>query len=303
MFELKTLTDYSDESLFAELRRVASALHGQRMTVEKFNDLSRVHSSTLQKRFGSFTNAVARAGIVQDIAPHLKQITREEVIEAIQAYAAEFSGKSPTVEEIAKRLEVDRSTILHKFGKWTDLLSSVGIKPVPLGRRYSDEKCFENIVALWTHYGRQPHFGELNQSPSTIGSKAYVLRWGGWRAALAAFVDYVNQQPQDSVDSQVEPPQKPENQGAAFRIGDVEDAASFSNRQRLALHRLERCLSAPIRDRENIKGYGHSLSVIGTSRNSIFALLSAMLFNIERRPHHRVRLWPYAVTYRALRRK
>ena len=52
MFELKTLTDYSEESLLAELRRVASALHGQRMTVEKFNELSRVHSSTLQKRFG-----------------------------------------------------------------------------------------------------------------------------------------------------------------------------------------------------------------------------------------------------------
>jgi hypothetical protein len=32
MFELKTLTDYSDESLLAELRRVASALHAQRMT-------------------------------------------------------------------------------------------------------------------------------------------------------------------------------------------------------------------------------------------------------------------------------
>jgi HNH endonuclease/Homing endonuclease associated repeat len=212
MFELKTLTDYSEEPLLAELRRVASALRGQRMTVEKFNELSRVHSSTLQKRFGSFTNAVARADIVQDIAPHLKQITREKVIEAIQAYATEFSGESPTLDEIAKRLGFARDTILRKFGKWTDLLSSVAMKPVPLGRRYSDEECFENIVALWTHYGRQPHFIELNRPPSAVGSKANVLRWGGWRNALAAFIDYVNQQPRDLVESQVATPQKPEKQ-------------------------------------------------------------------------------------------
>lgn len=42
MFELKTLSDYSDESLLAELRRVASTLQGQRITAEKFNKLSRV---------------------------------------------------------------------------------------------------------------------------------------------------------------------------------------------------------------------------------------------------------------------
>jgi hypothetical protein len=86
------------------------------------------------------------------------------------------------------------------------------MKPVPLGRRYSAEECFENIVTLWTHYGRQPHFAELNQPPSAVGSKAYVLRWGSWRAALAAFIDYVNQQPEDSVDSQAELPQELEKQ-------------------------------------------------------------------------------------------
>lgn len=72
------------------------------------------------------------------------------------------------------------------------LLEENGISPVPLGRRYTDEECFENIINLWTHYGRQPHFAELKKPPSKVGSKAYVLRWGGWRAALGAFIKYVN---------------------------------------------------------------------------------------------------------------
>jgi hypothetical protein len=185
MFELKTLTDYSDESLLTEIRRVASALHGDRLTVEKFNKLSRVHSSTLQKRFGSFTNAIERAGVVQDIAPHLRQITREQLIEAVRVYMVEFPEKSPTSDEIAKRLGFHRSTIGHKFGSWAKVLADIGMKSVPMARRYSDEECFENVLALWTHYGRQPHFSELNQSPSAVGSKAYVLRWVGGAQPLA----------------------------------------------------------------------------------------------------------------------
>ncbi|MEK6735953.1 MAG: HNH endonuclease, partial [Pseudomonadota bacterium] len=54
------------------------------------------------------------------------------------------------------------------------------------------EECFENILSLWIHYGRQPNFSELKHSPSTVGQKAYILRWGGWRAALSAFVKKIN---------------------------------------------------------------------------------------------------------------
>ena len=198
MFQLNTLTDYSEESLLAEMRRVSSEFKGRRLTQEKFNEISRVHSSTLSKRFGSWQNALDRAGINDSIVPRVRRLTRELVLKEIQAYATEFGGQSPQLEAVAKRLGAGKQTINHKFGKWSDLLSAVGMKPVPLGRRYSDEECFENIVALWTHYGRQPKFSELNRHPSTVGSKAYVRRWGGWRRALGAFIEYVEQPTQDS---------------------------------------------------------------------------------------------------------
>lgn len=120
-------------------------------------------------------------------------ISRDTILDAISCYASEFPGISPTLEQVASRLGVHRTTIGGKFGAWQDLLHEVGLDPVPMGRRYTDEECFENILALWTHYGRQPHFSELNQTPSTVGSKAYVRRWEGWRAALRAFIDYINQ--------------------------------------------------------------------------------------------------------------
>ena len=195
-FELTTLENYSDENLLAELHRIAAELNGKRLTIEKFNELSRVHYTTLRNRFGSWKNALDLAGISETIAPRFIPLTREAVIASLRAYATEFPGTPVAKEEIARQLGVDKGSITRRFGKWQDLLSEVGLSSVTLGRRYTDEECYENIVALWMYYGRQPSIAELKQPPSKVGSKAYILRWGGWRAALGAFIKYVNQEPQ-----------------------------------------------------------------------------------------------------------
>lgn len=191
-FELRTLEEYSDESLLSELRRVATEFGGQRLTRERFDSVARVHSSTLHNRFGSWAAALDRAGISDSIAPRRRTVSRLEVLSAIRAWSDDKGGTSPTAAEIAGQLRIGQAALLRKFGKWEGLLSEVGLRPVPLGRRYTDDDCFENLLSLWTHYGRQPHFAELNQPPSSVGSKAYVRRWGGWRAALSAFVRAAN---------------------------------------------------------------------------------------------------------------
>ena len=165
MFQLTTLEDYSDDALLAELRRVATALGGQRLTQQRFLEYSRVHTTTVRNRFGSWKAALDRAGIDPAILPRRSSITRAALLEAVRSYATENSGASPTVDEIAVRLGVFKTTIPRKFGPWRNLLAEVGLSPVPLGRRYTDTECFENLVRL-THYGRQPSFAELNQRPS-----------------------------------------------------------------------------------------------------------------------------------------
>ncbi|MBZ0260559.1 MAG: HNH endonuclease [Hyphomicrobiales bacterium] len=190
-FELRTLTDYSDDSLLAELRRVASEYKGERLTHTEFNRLSRVHSSTLRARFGSWGAALDRAEVSEKVAPRTVRISRDMLLNEIQQFFREFKS-APRVEEISERLNLHKTTIPRKFGKWPDLLKEVGLQPVPLGKRYTNEECLENILKLWTHYGRQPHFHELNRPPSLVGSKAYVLRWGGWRNALKEFVNRAN---------------------------------------------------------------------------------------------------------------
>ena len=191
-FQLQTLEEYSDEALLSELRKVAESLNGKRLTIERFNSVSRVHYTTIKNRFGSWRSALDKAGIGEDIAPRIKILAREEIIQAIRTYVAEHPQETVTRNTIADQLGVNANNITRRFGPWRNLLAEVGLTPVPLGRRYSDKECFENLLALWTYYGRQPHFAELKQPPSKVGTKAYVGRWGGWRAALSAFVKHVN---------------------------------------------------------------------------------------------------------------
>ena len=200
-FELATLEEYSDDALLKELRRVAESLNEQRLTIERFNSLARVHSTTLRYRFGSWQAALDKAGISETVAPRFRALTRERVIQALRAFAAENPGVSITRNQIAETLNVDPNNLTRRFGKWETLLDEVGIAPVPLGRRYTDEECFENILKLWTHYGRQPKHGELKHPPSTVGPKAYIRRWGGWRKALSAFVKRVNETGEAQVES------------------------------------------------------------------------------------------------------
>lgn len=191
-YELAFLEEYTDEALLAELRRVAASCDGQRLTRDRFTQLAKVHASTLSNRFGSWAAALDKAGVSEETAPRQKIITREDIVHALRAFVKANPDRSIAKHEIASSLGFHESTITRRIGKWEDLLSEIGLDPVPLGRRYTDEDCFENILQLWTHYGRQPVFGELKRAPSTVGPKAYIRRWGGWRAALTAFVRKVN---------------------------------------------------------------------------------------------------------------
>lgn len=192
-FELRTLTEYSEEAMLSELRRVVGLLNGERLTIKRFNALARVSYSTLRNRFGTWEAALDKAGISQEITPRPKAITREAVLQALRSFLVKNPDQSATEKAIAESMGLHEGSILRKFGKWDKFLAEVGAEPARLGRRYTDEQCFENILALWTHCGRQPYIGDLKHPPSKVGPKAYIIRWGGWRAALAAFVEQVNQ--------------------------------------------------------------------------------------------------------------
>jgi hypothetical protein len=129
----------------------------------------------------------------------LVEYTDEALLAELRRIAALVpSGKrltQATYEELSGR--ASRVTFLRRFGGWKQVLEKAGASHPrggypQLTASLTDSECFENLASVWTHYGRPPQYREMFSHPSTIQGKTYVTRWGTWRKALKAFVDWVD---------------------------------------------------------------------------------------------------------------
>lgn len=78
------------------------------------------------------------------------------------------------------------------LGSWNKALLAAGLSLVH-EIDIPDERLFENLLALWQRYGRQPRRNDLAHEPSKISQGPYNRRFGSWTAALEAFVNYANE--------------------------------------------------------------------------------------------------------------
>jgi len=198
-FELDRLVSYDDDALVAELRRVASLVDSPCLTRSAFDKRSKASSSVVSRRFGGWQQALARAGLEErysgtPIARRRRgcRFTDEQLLSELRAVSERLGGKTLTVELFNQHAEMNAETVRRRFGSWWAALRRAGLTISNLGKRYSDDDYFENLLAVWTHYGRQPKYGEMDHPPSWIPSGAYEAKWGTWTKALLAFLERVN---------------------------------------------------------------------------------------------------------------
>jgi hypothetical protein len=216
-FELRRLARYDDESLLREIQRVAGLIENHVITRSEFDRLAKASSSVICKRFGTWEDALARAGlsgrysgteISQQMLAKARRIFSDEELIAMMKAAASTIGSSPlTIKKFNQFVpDVNAETIRRRFGSWWKALDRAGLQISNLGKRYSEADYFENLLATWTHYGRQPSYGEMNSVPSQISAGAYEARWGTWRKALLAFLERVNADLTDQPPSMLQAP-------------------------------------------------------------------------------------------------
>jgi hypothetical protein len=129
----------------------------------------------------------------------LEEYTDEALLAELRRVAALVpSGQRLTQATYEKQGgRASRVTFLRKFGGWKQALEKAGLDHLhgsypQLTSQLTDSGCFENLASVWTHYGRPPQYREMFRAPSAIQGKTYVTRWGTWRKALKAFVDWAN---------------------------------------------------------------------------------------------------------------
>jgi hypothetical protein len=124
-------------------------------------------------------------------------VTDVELIGDLKRVATQMPKGTVGHKEYRKLGRFDDSTITRRFGSWNAALRLAGLA-VSNEAELSDEILYENILNLWSHYGRQPRRSELAQPPSKVSQSPYNRRFGSWGKALAGFVEYANSGDVDS---------------------------------------------------------------------------------------------------------
>lgn len=190
-FELNRPTDYSDEAVINEIKRVSLIIE-KPLTITKFNNNSKYSASTISRRFGSWLQALSKAGL-DETYWHIEnqKISTEEIIEELKKVSQKLNSKSFSRKDFEANSAMSRFIFKGENG-FNKIMKLAGLEIPLTSRKYTDEERFENLLNVWTHYGRQPNYAEMKSEPSVVGPKAYVVRWGSWTKALLAFLKKVN---------------------------------------------------------------------------------------------------------------
>lgn len=131
-FELKPHNrNVADDDLIADLKRVAQDLRKSSVTVDEYNERGRFRNTTLFRRFGSWSNALERAGLNKARNLHPKRASDDALLADLKRIAAELHKLNVSRAEYNARGDFDSATLMRRFGSWSKALEKATPNPEP----------------------------------------------------------------------------------------------------------------------------------------------------------------------------
>ncbi len=200
--EMNRLLAYDDDSILDDLRRVAALMPSEPLTRAKYDKFGRADSSTVVRRLGGWARALERAGLqAQSLGKRTtdrmrdqpgRSLTQADVVLELQRIAQLLSRSTLRRVDLREHSNlVSEKVLRNRFGSWAAALEAAGLSLSARGRRWTDTDYTENLLAVWTHYGRPPTFAEMDLPPSRISSGAYAAKYGTWGSAKLAFTQQI----------------------------------------------------------------------------------------------------------------
>jgi len=189
-----------DEDLLTDLRRVAAINSKDTVTIMEYRKFGTYGSNTIQRRFGSWTTALERAGLkvysYQMAAaarnPENRYSSNQQILDDIIRVAKLLSLPTITTGQYKEHGKYNISTVLNRFKSWDHALKLANLSGTGFVKDISDTDLLSEIERLWIKLGRQPTTTDIKNGLSEYSLNTYARRFGGWRSALSAFVNYIN---------------------------------------------------------------------------------------------------------------
>ena len=173
------------------MERVAKLLKLNHLTHVQYNKNGKYHSSTIGRRFNGWTKACNLAGISIEKFQRF-EVTNEELIADIKNIANLLEKNTITSGEYTKSGgKYNSGTILRRFKTWNNALNCAELNKSS-NRNTSDEELLIEIERIWTKLGRQPTTNDIKEGISMYSLNTFARRFGGWRASLEKFIEYIN---------------------------------------------------------------------------------------------------------------
>lgn len=194
------LNDYhrniSDDELLNDLLRVASLLDKDTLTKSEYAGRGNFHSSTIEHRFENWNKALDKAGLRHTKEnrkrPDNADVSNDELLLDLRNQAARLGKDTITSSEYDVCGRHGKSIIISRFSSWENALLIAGLRPTGFHHYVPDADLYEEIERLWISLGRQPTSSDIKKGLSRFSLNTFVRRFGSWRGALQAFINWIN---------------------------------------------------------------------------------------------------------------
>jgi len=115
----------------------------------------------------------------------------QELLDDLKKAANKLGRNNLTTRGYDEIGKYTSGTIHRRFGNWNKALREAGLQ-LSLNQNISDKELFDNIEEVWISLGRQPTDREMRQPISKYSKHPYLTKFGSWRKALEAFVEFIN---------------------------------------------------------------------------------------------------------------
>ncbi len=191
------LTDYSNQALIDELRRVARSAPDGALTQAVFRQLGRVSASAVRKRFGSWKAALSAAGLdnlysgknvtEKMKSQHARGLSNEELLAQMRDVAGSLGKCSLTALEFNEGSNISSSTIRARFGSWGKALHAAGLESsISVKQRKIRERYLQVLSDAARSHGKNSiSQREFDKFTDQTSSQAISQFFGSWEHALA----------------------------------------------------------------------------------------------------------------------
>lgn len=182
----------SKDDLIEDLRTVAEKLNKSYLSLSEYEKNGKYSATPYISNFGSWLVACNIAGLKTIRSKDdLLRISDEDLLNDMLWVSKRLNTKSISTKDYSDHGKYKVQTILSRFSTWSEALTKANLEQTDF-KIISNKDLFDEIERMWSKKGKQPTTTDVKNGLSEYSLNTYSRRFGGWRAALSAFVEYIN---------------------------------------------------------------------------------------------------------------